>query len=193
MLRLLKSLFGKPESPAPLLDPLLVAIGDVFPSGPVRRSSLRGVHRSHDLTNRAPVIDQILFFDGGDHWFCLFLGCGALGLPFELSFRTPKQGSDEAPPDWPIEPVTRVANAIGDGAECGHGVTWRIGSPAMPSFAGFVTLRDLQFGAAVPTAALYQLVPVIAGELGLKGEELRALVDRLYGDRSRMIGVADKT
>jgi hypothetical protein len=192
VLKLLKSFFEKAKSPAPVPDPLLSAIAEVFPSGPVRRGSLRGVHRAQDLTNRAPVTDEILFFDGGDHWFCVFLGCRALGLPFELSFRTAKQGADDPPPHWPIEPVTRVANAIGDGAECALGVTWRIDSPAIPSFAGFATLRDLQFGAADATA-LYQLVPVTAGELDLKGEEHRALIERLAADRSRMIGAAAKT
>jgi hypothetical protein len=183
VLKLLKSLFEKPKPAALEPDPLLSAIALAFPSGPVRRGSLRG--------GKASVIDEVLVFDGGEHWFFVFVGCGALGVPFELSFRTAKLASDEGPPQWPIEPVTRVANAIGDGAKCALGVIWRLGSTAIPNFAAFVTLRDLQFGAAEPKA-LYQLVPITAKELQLEGDEQRALFERLYGDPSRMIGVAEE-
>jgi hypothetical protein len=190
---LFKGLFAKPKATATASEPdrLWSAIEAVFPAGPIRRGSFRGVARALDLTDRAPVIDEILVFDGGGHWFFLFLGCRALGLPFELGLRIAKRASDGAPPDWPIDPVTRVANAIGDGAECAPGVTWRIGPTAVPGFAGFVTLRDPQFGAAEPDA-LYQLVPVTADELELRGEAQLALIERLYADPARMIGVRDK-
>ena len=114
----------------------------------------------------------------------------ALGFPFELSFRTTKLEADSMPPDWPIEPVTRVANAIGDGAECALGATWRLGEDSITSFAGVAMLRDLQFGRVEPIA-LWQLVPVTVSELEFKGDELRALFDRLYEDRSRMLGIAN--
>jgi hypothetical protein len=68
-------------------------------------------------------------------------------------------------------------------------VTWRIDDSAIPSFAGFATLRDLQFGEDAPTP-VYQLVPITSGELDAKGEERQALFAKLYANPSRMIGVA---
>jgi len=186
MLKRLASLFAKPRATAVEPDRLLLALQQEFPSGPIRRGSLRGGQPDGVGRN---VIDEILLFDCGDHWLYLFLGCRALGLSFELSFRTAKLPEDSGPPQWPIEPVTRVANAIGDGAECALGATWRLGEDAIPSFAGLVMLRDLQFGKVEPIA-LWQLVPVTPSELDLKGDELRALFGRLYDDRSRMLGIA---
>ena len=187
MLKRLRSLFAKPRTIDVEPDALLLALQQEFPLGPVRRGSLRGKQPGGERTD---VIDEILIFDAGGHWLYIFLGCRALGLPFELSFRTAKLAQDSVPPEWPIEPVTRVANAIADGADCALGTTWRLGEGAIPSFAGVVTLRDLQFGTAEPTA-LWQLVPVTMPELDFKGDELMALFDRLYDDRSRMLGIAD--
>jgi hypothetical protein len=144
-----------------------------------------------DLKDKAPVIDEILVFDAGDHWLCLFLGCRALALPFEISLRAAKSGGS-SPPDWPVEPVTRVANAIGDGAACAPGVTWIIGAPLGGSsspYSGFLTLRDVQFGALEPEYIL-QLVPVTPDELSFRGNELAQLCDRLQNDRSRMTGTS---
>lgn len=184
MLKRLAVLFAKAKKTADAPEPLLLALRREFPLGPIRRGSLRGGQRDREGTT---VIDEILIFDVGDHWLYLFLGCGALGFPFELTFRTTKVETDSLPPEWPIEPVTRIANAIGDGAECALGATWRLGADAIPSFAGVVTLRDLQFGRTEPIA-LWQLVPVTTAELDFKGDELRSLFDRLYADRSRMLG-----
>jgi hypothetical protein len=172
-------------------DPLFSKVAAIYPSGPVRRGSLKNIPRHLDLTGKGPVIDEITIFDGRDHWFCLFLGCRALGLPFEISLRTGKSTGETSPPDWFVEPVTRVANAIGDGAKCAPGVTWVIGSPlAGPAstYTGFLTLPDLEFGNLEPQGVL-QLVPVSQAELGLHGNELDQLCDRLQGDRSRMTGV----
>lgn len=108
MLGALKRIFGREEPRA------LVA---AFPDGPVRRAKLRGVERAHDLDDGAPLISEILVFDARTHWLFVFAGRGALGLPFELSLRAAKKASEQSAPDWPIEPVTRVANAIGDDAE----------------------------------------------------------------------------
>ncbi len=171
-------------------DALLDQIAVAFPRGPVRRGSLRGVPRAHDLTDKAPVIDEIMIFDAEDHWLFLFLGCRPLGLRFELSMRIARSPGD-APPQWCIEPVTRVANAVGDGARCEPGVTWRLGSPiggAASPFVGFVTLPDLQFGNTSPDRVL-QLVPVTQAELDAAGPELVEMRRRLEGDRSRMLGV----
>jgi hypothetical protein len=185
MLKWVKSLFTNSRQPALEPDPLLMALRQEFSTGPVRRGSLRDGPTDGPQPN---VIDEILIFDGGDHWLYLFLGCGALGLSFELSFRTAKRAGEGAPPEWPVEPVTRVANALGKGAECALGATWRLGERAIPSFAGVVMLRDLQFGTLEPIA-LWQLVPITASELDLKGDELMALFGRLYDDRSRMLGI----
>jgi hypothetical protein len=186
MLKWLTSLFARLRTDAVETDPLLLALQQEFPLGPIKRGSFRGGRPHGDGAN---VIDEILLFDGGDHWLYLFLGCRALGHPFELSFRAAKLAGDGAPPQWPIEPVTRVANGIGGGAACALGATWRLGEDAIPSFAGAVMLRDLQFGTVEPIA-LWQLVPVTTAELALTGDELMALFGRLYGDRSRMLGIA---
>lgn len=182
----------KPARTAEAEDPLMSQIAAAYPSGPVRRGSLKGIPRYHDLSGKGAVIDEIVIFDAGDHWFCLCLGCRALGLPYELSFRTAKSSADSSPPDWFVEPVTRVANAIGDGAECAPGVTWVIGSPlgdASSTFTGFVTLQDVQFGTLEPSCLL-QLVPATQAELGCRGDDLAQLCDRLQNDRSRMTGVS---
>ena len=174
---------------------LLVEIEEAFPEGPTRRATYQGVARIHDLTGKAPVIDEILIFDGSDHWLYLFLGCGDLGYPFELSFRCAKPAGGGDPPDWPIEPVTRVADAIVDGSECGHGVTWVLGSGlggALSAYSGFITLRDIEFGSASPIG-LYQLVPVTSAELELKGEDKKAFVERLLDDKTRLIGAGSES
>ncbi|MBI5544861.1 MAG: suppressor of fused domain protein [Deltaproteobacteria bacterium] len=182
----------KPEAAARQepVDPLLSQIAAAYPKGPVRRGSFKGVPRFHDLTGKAPVIDEVMVFDAEDHWFFLFLGCRPLGLPFELSFRTTKAGS-EPPPDWCVEPVTRVANMIGDGAECAPGVTWVIGSPigdASSAFVGFMALPDMQFGDVEP-ARLLQLVPVTRAELDMHGPDHVQLCRSLESDHQRMMGV----
>jgi len=173
-------------------DPFFFALKTAYPEGPVRRGSLGVMPRSRDLTNAAPVIDEVLIFDATDHWFYLFLGCGALGLPFELSLRIGKTPGEATAPDWMIEPITRVANAIGDGAHCAPGVTWIIGSPlGEPSspYVGFLTLPDLQFG-NLQSDYVLQLVPVTKTELEHRGGDLERLCDRLETDRARMTGVA---
>lgn len=186
--RKMKGVEPTPELP----DPLLLRISAVYPSGPVRRGSLKSIPRHLDLTGKGPVIDEVMIFDSRDHWFCLFLGCRALGLPFEIGLRTGKSTGETSPPDWFIEPVTRVANVIGDGATCAPGVTWVIGSPlggpASP-YTGFLTLPDLEFG-NLDAACVLQLVPISQVELGLRGNELDQLCDRVQGDRSRMTGVS---
>jgi hypothetical protein len=136
-------------------------------------------------------VDEILIFDAKDHWFCLFVGCRALGLPFELSLRIGKAPAEGGPPTWFVEPVTRVANAIGDGARCAPGVTWVLGSLGAPDSqaTGFLTLPDLEFGKLEGlSVSVLQLVPATPAELALRGAELEQLCVRLQGDRSRLIG-----
>lgn len=181
----------KPDDASPqTTDILLSKIATAYPSGPVRRGTLKSEARSSDLMSRAPVIDEILVFDAHDHWFSLFLGCRALGLPFELSLRTPKSPGETAPPSWFVEPATRVAGAIADGAVCVPGVAWSIGSPLggpTSPFTGFLTFPDLEFGELEPACVL-QLVPITQAELELRGAESQHLCERLQGDRRRMIG-----
>ncbi len=163
-------------------DALLAQIMQKYPRGWVRRGSL-GEHKD-------AAIKEILIFDSDDHWLFIFMGLRARGQPFELSVRTAKNSPEESPPDWPVEPATRVANAIAEGSEGAPGATWKLGafSDAMPRSAGFLTLLDIQFGELKP-ARLLQLVPVTEQEAALTGDEKRALLERLYKDRGRMIGV----
>jgi len=170
-------------------DPLFLALKAAYPEGPIRRGSLKSIPRHLDLTDSAPVIDEVLIFDADDHWFYLFLGCGSLGLPFELSLRVGKIPGEATPPDWMIEPVTRVANGIGDGDVCAPGVTWVIGAAlgnTSSPYVGFLTLPDLQFG-NLQSDYVLQLVLVTRAELELRGGELEQLCDRLEADRSRMV------
>ena len=171
-------------------DYLMSEVMAKYPSGPIRRGSLKGVARHLDLKDSEPVIDEILIFDADDHWFCVFLGCRPLGLPFELSFRFAKRSDEDTPPDWFVEPVTRVANGIGDGALCAPGITWKIGAPLDgpdSAYFGFLTLPDLEFGLLEPDCLL-QLVPVSNDELSVHGNDHKQLCDRIEKDRSRMIG-----
>ncbi len=181
------------EPTAEPVDLLASKITEAFPSGPVRRGSLKNVPRHLDMNGKGPVIDQVMVFDCHDHWFCLFVGCRALGLPFEISLRTGKGRGEVSPPSWFIEPVTRVANMIGDGATCAPGVTWVIGSPLggpESPHVGFLTLPDIEFGNLVPDSVL-QLVPLSQAELDLRGDDLKQLCDRLEADRSRMTGATE--
>ena len=95
-----RRLFGgsrePPKSEPP--DSVRAEVAKVYPSGPIRVANLRGIQRALDLTDKAPVIDQIMIFDANDHWFCLLLGCGALDLSFELSIRIGKTPA-QTPPD----------------------------------------------------------------------------------------------
>jgi len=172
--------------PATDLDPLLTQVADAFPKGPARRGMLRDDARGSDRA----VIGEILTFDAEDHWLLLFLGCRAVGAPFELTLRAAKVDA-EPPSTWCIEPVTRVANAIGGGALCAPGVTWKLGPIGAPesAFAGLVTLPDLQFGELAP-ARLLQLVPITQAELGMRGADLERLCTTIEQDRARMTGRA---
>jgi len=162
-------------------DPLLAQIEMKYPNGPVRRGSLGDDHPG--------AIKEILIFDADDHWFFVFLGLRAVGQPFELSLRTAKNAGESGPPDWPVEPATRVGDAVRDGMECARGATWKLGafSDEMPKSAGFLTLLDREFGEATPDKLL-QLVPVTQDEVSLTGDEKWALLGRLYKEKSRMIG-----
>jgi hypothetical protein len=170
------------SSPAgELQDPLLDAIADRYPDGPVRRGLLPPDHPG--------AIREILVFDAGDHWLFLFLGLRAVGQAYELSLRVAVQEGEDCPPQWPVEPATRVAGAIRDGVECAPGATWRLGAlaAAMPRTAGVLALLDVEFGGLEPERVL-QLVPITEQELAFGGDEKWALLERLYGDRARMTG-----
>lgn len=162
-------------------DQLMSEIMARYPSGPARRGSSK---------NPQAVIDQILIFDADDHWLGVFFGCGALGHPFELSFRCAKKPGETAPPPWFVEPVTRVANAIRDGASCAPGVKWRIGMPLGgpdSPYIGLLTLPDLELGQVEPDCLL-QLVPVTSEEMDAHDDAFDEVCNRVEGDRSRMIG-----
>jgi hypothetical protein len=152
-------------------DRLRSRIDAAYPKGPVRRGTLQ--------VGKEGVIDVIEIYDAGDHWLCLFLGCRALGQSFELSLRSAKKDGD-SPPDWCVEPVTRVAGMIADGCHCAPGVTWKLGPFGHGAYEGFVTIADVELGAPEPDRVL-QLVPITPAELelGLGRDSLARLCDEV--------------
>jgi len=117
------------------------------------------------------------------HWFYLFFHRDGLEGPCQLSFRLAKPADETAPPQWVVEPVTRVANAVVEGAQCAPGITWAIGAAAAP-FAGFLTLKDMQFGEVAETP-VYQLVPILDAQLA--GRD--GLMHAVLASQNRMLGV----
>lgn len=159
--------FGKKQtSSTTTMDPLLEALQAAYPAGPFRRGVIGDAHAAN------AAIAEILIFAGDDHWLQVFVGA------VDLVVRVPKSAS---PPTWPVEPVTRIADAVVAGAEIGEGTTWIIGKVLSP-FAGFITLPAP--GLSTTTAPVWQLVPVTAAELA--GTDTRALLETVRAAPGRL-------
>jgi len=156
--------FGKKTTAATTTDPLLEALRAAYPAGPFRRGVIGDVHA-------ATAISDILIFAGDDHWLLVFVGA------VDLVVRVPKSAS---PPTWPIEPVTRVAEAVVAGAEIREGTTWIIGEALSP-FAGFITVAAPTLSTS--TAPVWQLVLVTAAELA---GDTQTLLQTVRADEARL-------
>lgn len=178
-MKFLEKFFGKKEYVEyEAEEELFREVKLTYPNGPAKRGLFK-----KELTDGS--IAEILIYEEPDHWFFLFVSDERLSKLFEISIRVKKIPEDPSPPEWPIEPVTRVANGIAEGLEFGAGTTWIIGQALFP-FAGFMIIPDIRFG-NLTEQPLPQLVLITGEELKLKGDPKEKFLNDILTDKKRMI------